>query len=53
MCVAVDKFRTVFGIHNFLAVVQTVIAGSKIAYGNTERTVFHARHIKHFNRKNQ
>ena len=27
MCIAVDKFRTVFGIHNFLAAVKPIIAG--------------------------
>ena len=34
MCLAVDKLRLIFGIDNFLAAVQSVVAGEHIADGN-------------------
>ena len=48
MCLAVDKFRAEFGIDDFLAVVQSVVARKHVPQGNRQQEIGHASKPKQF-----
>ena len=47
-CFSINEFCFIFGINNFLAVIQSVIAGKHVTKGNGDKEIRHSLKTKEF-----